>query len=632
MGIEKSSVPFFVEENFKPTTHFIDSNFSCYEPNYYIVGDLSLTFDSSDANNRIRIKLNCVRCDGTSYNTVNKSYVNYDSNGKLHVHNSTCYQCPFQASCINGIKSRGNYWGYSNSSGYVTFKICPPFYCCDRLKRCHSYNTCANRRQGRLCGGCRPGDFISIFSHNKCVDSSKCLASWFWIVFAIVIVLSFGLLLYHKDVLLTIKNKLHKLYARLTRIDRGESVRNRFPDTPYNLISDNEENETNSHNELNFDQQSYISGLIKITFFFYQTASIIRITSSAKMEYHLPYLIETLSSFFDIKIAIKSSNLIDLCPIQTQSIAAIELFRLSIVLSCIILIPVSLVAVSLVRYHQENQYKTSPFVNRLKVSYVQILILGYASIATFCLQSVDCIEIDGGLWIFNQAEVACYQQWQIMVFVVICLWIVPFPFVLYFGCCWLRSKAITPNEMLVTLTFPPVVLLYKTRNWYLGQSQNVWPEQMTIEQSDISNFMNQPFRLNINEVETSEQIICKSVKIVWEPVFVARRLILIISTTFIRSPIMKLYPTGFLLIMFSIHDYTVKPFVEKSLNFIQLMSMLLLITLAFDIIDNSEYYLTGKILLFIELIILLSPIILVIVALFYRLFNYIYKLFLRKLD
>ena len=128
------------------------------------------------------VKVLCAQCDGTSYNALNKSSVGYNNKGDLYVHNSTCYQCPLHAFCIDGTKSKGNYWGYSNTSGYLTFKLCPPFYCCDHLKTCLSYNTCMNRRQGRLCGGCRPGDSISIFSHNKCVETEKCKAGWFWIV------------------------------------------------------------------------------------------------------------------------------------------------------------------------------------------------------------------------------------------------------------------------------------------------------------------------------------------------------------------------------------------------------------------------------------------------------------------
>ena len=178
--IGKQNVVVFIKpyENMSPV---ITSNvqISCYHKNNYLQGNVN-DFGSY-------VKVWCVQCDGTSYNALNNSFVEYDNEGNFYVHNSTCYPCPLEASCIDGIKSKGNYWGYLNASGYVTFKLCPPFYCCDHLKTCLSYDTCMNRRQGRLCGSCKPGDSISIFSHNKCVETEKCKSDWFWIVYFIVV-------------------------------------------------------------------------------------------------------------------------------------------------------------------------------------------------------------------------------------------------------------------------------------------------------------------------------------------------------------------------------------------------------------------------------------------------------------
>ena len=130
---------------------------------------------------------------------------------------------------------------------------------------------------------------------------------------------------------------------------------------------------------------------------------------------------------------------------------------------------------------------------------------------------------------------------------------------------------------------------------------------------------------------------------IWEPTLIARRLILIVVTTFIRSPLMKLYPVGFFLILFIFHDYETKPFADKRLNFIQSISISILVIMAFmntfwalsiniDIVDSIEYFMFGKCLLILELILLLLPFIWALFGLLFKLCRYLYKSCLRKVD
>ena len=111
----------------------------------------------------------CTKCDGTTYNTKYAWFKNHQ------FHNVTCYKCPHQASCVNGIKSKGNYWGSSDpKSGQVSFTLCPVSYCCSSLKKCFSYDTCSENREGPLCGDCKKNYSISLLSHNECVPRTEC--------------------------------------------------------------------------------------------------------------------------------------------------------------------------------------------------------------------------------------------------------------------------------------------------------------------------------------------------------------------------------------------------------------------------------------------------------------------------
>jgi len=60
--------------------------------------------------------MKCINCDGTSYNALSgRGKFFYLKKIVPHVKNNICYKCPYQASCVNGIKSKGNYWGQARS-------------------------------------------------------------------------------------------------------------------------------------------------------------------------------------------------------------------------------------------------------------------------------------------------------------------------------------------------------------------------------------------------------------------------------------------------------------------------------------------------------------------------------------
>ena len=187
---------------------------------------------------------------------------------------------------------------------YVTFELCPPFYCCPRLKDCLSYDTCMNNRKGRLCGNCRDNYVISLFTHNKCVNPDTCKVTWFWFVYFVVICLAFIILLCYKDVILYLKNKIQQGVARQPESKESEETTS----SSYLLMTNDNDNSPNRPGE----SSAMLSGVVKITFFFYQAASIVRINASSKMKYQMPYFIDILTSLFNIKIDVQSTDFIDL--------------------------------------------------------------------------------------------------------------------------------------------------------------------------------------------------------------------------------------------------------------------------------------------------------------------------------
>ena len=375
------------------------------------------------------------------------------------------YQCPFEASCIDGIKSKGNYWGLANRTGGITFFPCPPLYCCTSLKDCLSFDTCYSNRRGRLCGDCIQNHSISLFGSNKCVDSRHCDNKVFWVFYLLLIIIFISALLYREEIVHKLKHwmsAIKKCWKRCT----GGSNQLQDENHPYELCLNNQKSQNNGQESNN------VSGVIKIAFFFYQTASILRINTSAKSNYKLPFLIDLFTSLFNVKMSSVSSDSVQICPFQTSNVVLVELFRISIILVALGTLLIGSLVIHVFgkrhksksdteeREEQDNRdlnhesfKKTMSY--RLKGSCVQLFLIGYASIATFCVSAVHCIKFeDGNLYLFIQAEtVQCYQQWQIIIFVFIGSWLLPFPIALYRGCVLLRSRQITPNQFLMILTF-----------------------------------------------------------------------------------------------------------------------------------------------------------------------------------
>ncbi len=96
-----------------------------------------------------------------------------------------CVSCPYGGFCPAGsIIARPHFWGYQVGQN-VEFVSCPIGYCCDVVSTaCSVLDTCAQHRQGRLCGGCKAG-YTETLITTKCVPDSQCDDDWLWTVFAV---------------------------------------------------------------------------------------------------------------------------------------------------------------------------------------------------------------------------------------------------------------------------------------------------------------------------------------------------------------------------------------------------------------------------------------------------------------
>ena len=243
--------------------------------------------------------------------------------------------------------------------------------------------------------------------------------------------------------------------------------------------------------------------------------------------------------------------------------------------------------------------------------------------ARLCFRSIHCVKIEKSSYLYIQASVECFQDWQYLIILFMALWIIPFPLIPYFGCRSLRRYRISPNEFLMIMTFPPIAFYYiilRLTTCY-RQRCHVFDEHAIQERESILLVLNEPFR---STMEPSKNTL------IWEPILIFRRLILIALTTFILSPIVKLYPVCLVLVAISIHDYWVKPYSSDKLNLLQQLSTLVLILLLLlnmfwaltNEVENQQYFLWGKIFIFAEVILLILPFIVGFCYLVYKIVVY----------
>ena len=541
-----------------------------------------------------KLQVFCKKCSNSTYSLDFANITWNETKNSFNYQSITCTTCPHEAISQRRIKSKGNYWGYKTENNTVKFVYCPSSYCCISPSYCSSYDTCYRNRHSILCSECLRNYSVGLFGQNRCIESVSCSRFYFWIIYVVSIVFYLLFFMYIQDIFLFIKRTVQKFGccchvvvsdATVNQQDEGVSfVSVDLDENSFQLIP----NDSGGVSE--YPEQSYqISGIIKILFFFYQTALIIRINSPAKSQLSVPKFADILLSFFNVKID-TNSQYFELCPFENSDVLHVEIIRYGVLIIC----PFSLflTAITCATYKQtllrilpfqqsiENEtdyrcifkidngvphYAKLPLLVRIKMAYIQLLLIGFASIAVLLLKMIHCIEINDEKYLYVKASVKCYTKLQKIVLVIIGSWVVPFWFSLYVSCYLLRNCKITPNQFIFISTFPPSILIYVLKS-RLQQENSSLSLKNAMLAKEILRVVNQPFKNSPG----------KSFKIQWESVLILRRLFLIIVSTFFISPFEKLYPIGFLLVLYLIHHMFMQPYKDVSLNIAEGVSLAVL--------------------------------------------------------
>ena len=437
----------------------------------------------------------CKKCDRTTY-SLDLGHITWNKTKKSFDHqNITCTPCPFGGVCQERIKSKGNYWGYKTEN-IIKFVYCPSSYCCSSPLNCSSFDTCYHNRHKTLCSECLQNYSVELLGQNRCIESVSCSKFYFWIIYIFLIVFYTLFFMYMQEVFLSIKRKLQKLArycqvvesdVNLNQQDEGIYFVSADPDMNVNEngnvndVNENQQDEginsvsvdldelsfqmvpNHSEGTMEYPEETYqFSGIIKTLFFFYQTASIIRVNSPTKGQYPFPKFVDIILSFFNVKIDIDSTYN-EICPFKNSDVIHVDIIRSGILIVCpfiLFLIAAawsmyqktltrSLPLQQLTEIEKDSRYVFNiddrlphyaklPFIVRIKCAYIQLLLIGFASIAVLLFKMIHCIEINGEKCLYVKATVICFTRLQKIVMVIVASWVVPFCLSLSVSCHLLR--------------------------------------------------------------------------------------------------------------------------------------------------------------------------------------------------
>ena len=415
--------------------------------------------------------------------------------GKELIPGFQCLPCPFGANCSQNIIAKPNFWGFEEqfTPPELKFILCPLGYCRppSRADLPAEFNGCQGNRSGELCGQCSDSYSETLYSTN-CRPTKECNDYWFWPVALVYLMFMALYVTFKPPVMPWIKRQI--LWFK-------------------------------KHEAMN-EEGNYDRGYLKIVFHLYQVADLVLVFNSSKRILNIKFM-EPIVGLFNFRQKFSSSGLV--CPFPGLTVVTKRLLSASQVLgTCLMIGLIYMVQCGVQKFRGQGAPSVGPYVGGI----LQIMLLGYTTLASVSFDLLRCVSIGSEKRLFYDGNVECFQWWQYILIVFICVLFVPFVVFLLWGQVKLFIGTISVGKFLLACCFPLPCLVYwvfapfiarntDNLNGANGQESKMFVERVIYD----------PFKRPEDGGKLS---------LSWESVMIGRRLILIIVRAFVTDPMPRL--------------------------------------------------------------------------------------------
>ena len=474
------------------------------------------------------LEFRCSACRGNSYSLQRGHAFGYQLAAGFQ-----CLPCPYGANCSQNILAKRNFWGYKDQNNPLSlhFTMCPEGYCSPPQEaNFPEYNGCQGNRSEELCGHCHDGYTETLYSTN-CRPSHQCKDYWFWPVALIYVSLMALYFIFKPSIFPRIKR--HILWFK--------------------------ESETADHDN-NFDK-----GYLKILFFFYQAANLFLISSSSQSLIKAN-LIEPIVGLFNFRFLSSGFS----CPFPGLTVVSKQFFSATHVFCTMLVICIFYVLHWLIqRLRGQGAPSLGPYVGGI----LQTLLLGYTTLASVSFTPLRCVPIGTDRRLFYDGNVVCFQWWQYLFIAFVCIFVIPFVFVLLWGSYKLHGGTLSVGKFLLACALPLPSFVYWSFLSLFRKIQNPVVDDHSPHQgtrNHVQMVLYSPFK------RPEEG---KIMSLSWESVMIGRRLILIMLKALVSDPLLRLLIMTLFGVLFLLHHVLTEPFRDAIANIVETISLLFIVVL-----------------------------------------------------
>ena len=481
----------------------------------------------------------------------------------------TCQVCPYGGVCHGGIKSKANYWG-TLRQGTVTFHRCPPGYCCSKTL-CDQYNSCTKHRQGTLCSTCRDGYSEALFS-TTCLPSSQCNQTWF-IPFVVVLVSLYAAFLMHqnnlKDFLLAPigRKTLKQTVVKWTkRIDAGDENEAAAGNAASGMAVSGQSRDTCRPIPQSQDAQSKDEGgiFLILLFYYFQDAAIVHFDPIyAKATDPIITLVKRFLGGlfrFQLDVLLFAGSI---CPFPgLNPVQKVWLKLLFIPSLFTVLLSIYGFSKAMLCRGERTREKWRVVAAKTSMALMFATLFSYQRLAASAFGFVYCVSVAGHSVLFLDGSVKCLETWQILMVVYIFLCVVPFGLYIALVPALLIRNQISVMQFFVGCFLPlPMMLVIMFQSMMRKRHESNMAAEQNLEAKHVYNILQGPYKEYILSFSCSQKV-----SLCWSGVLLIRRLLLIITFTYVPNIMLRLLIMSLISFGALLHHVTVRPCKENRAN------------------------------------------------------------------